>query len=85
MPFRIQLERNAEKDLDGIGTLMRRRIAERISTLSDNPRPRGCAKLQGASDLWRLRIGDYRVIYSIDEEFGLVRILYVRHRKVAYR
>jgi mRNA interferase RelE/StbE len=85
MPFRIQLERNAEKDLDRLTALVRQRITERISTLADNPRPRGCIKPQGASDLWRVRIGDYRVIYSIDDDLQLVRVDYVRHRKDAYR
>jgi mRNA interferase RelE/StbE len=85
MAFRIQLERNAEKDLDQLSALVRQRVTEGIRRLAGNPRPRGCAKLQGASDLWRIRVGDYRVIYSIDDDLALIRIGYVRHRKDAYR
>ena len=57
----------------------------RIEALSTNPRPRGCLKLQGAEALWRIRVGDYRVIYSINDEERIVDISIVRHRGDAYR
>jgi mRNA interferase RelE/StbE len=83
--YLIQVERNAEKDLDRLTVATRRRAIDRIRALARDPRPPGCVKLLYASDLWRIRFGDYRVIYSVDDERGVVRIEYVRHRKDAYR
>ncbi len=53
---------------------MARRIISRVEALATNPRPPGCVKLQGATDLWRIRVGDYRVVYSIDDTARLVDI-----------
>ena len=64
---------------------MARRIISRVETLAENPRPHGCVKLQGATDLWRIRVGDYRVIYSLSDDARLVDIRVVRHRSDAYR
>ncbi len=64
---------------------MARRIISRVEALTADPRPHGCAKLQGAADLWRIRIGDYRVVYAIDDNARLVDIRVVRHRSDAYR
>ncbi|MEI6084420.1 MAG: type II toxin-antitoxin system RelE/ParE family toxin [Verrucomicrobiota bacterium] len=50
-----------------------------------NPRPPGCKKLKGYHDLWRVRLGDYRVIYSIDDRARAVDVNAVRHRSEAYR
>jgi mRNA interferase RelE/StbE len=85
MPYRLQIERRAEKDLDRLGGRTLRRMLEGIRDLAHRPRPPGCAKLAGASDLWRIRIGDYRVIYAIDDDSRWVHVMYVRHRKDAYR
>ncbi|HEX5138271.1 MAG TPA: type II toxin-antitoxin system RelE/ParE family toxin [Planctomycetota bacterium] len=53
--------------------------------LGSDPRPAGCRKLHAADDLWRVRIGDYRVIYSIDDSKRRVDVNAVRHRSDAYR
>jgi mRNA interferase RelE/StbE len=55
-----------------------------ILELANVPRPQGCRKLVGSRDRWRIRIGDYRVIYSIEDGGQLVTVLYVRHRSEAY-
>jgi mRNA interferase RelE/StbE len=52
--------------------------------LSENPRPSGCKKLAGVVDAWRIRIGDYRVIYRVDDTASLVTVMVVRHRSRAY-
>ncbi|MCK5523835.1 MAG: type II toxin-antitoxin system RelE/ParE family toxin [Thiomargarita sp.] len=52
---------------------------------AENPYPQGCLKIQGQKNLWRIRVGDYRVIYSVYEEEKWVDIIAVRHRKKAYR
>jgi mRNA interferase RelE/StbE len=55
-----------------------------LDELESNPRPPGCQKLRGQKDSWRIRIGDYRVIYTIDDLNNVVDIIHVRHRKNAY-
>jgi len=56
-----------------------------VSALSKNPRPFGCRKLSGSENDWRIRVGDYRVIYEIADANRIVRINRVRHRKEVYR
>ena len=58
---------------------------EKIETLALNPRPTGCKKLSGAKDLWRLRVGDYRMVYKIDDARRIVDIAVIRHRRDVYR
>jgi mRNA interferase RelE/StbE len=60
-------------------------VLKRIVGLVDDPRPRQSLKLSGADSIYRLRIGDYRVIFEIDDSAELVSIMYVRHRRDAYR
>jgi mRNA interferase RelE/StbE len=61
------------------------RILRRIVNLATNARPAGCRMLTGPDPLWRIRIGDYRVLYEIQDEQRIVDILAVRHRSDAYR
>jgi len=63
----------------------RTRIMERIQKLSSNPRPHGSKKLEGPSERYRLRQGDYRVLYEIRDEVLIVAIVHVRHRRDVYR
>ncbi|MBL7718682.1 MAG: type II toxin-antitoxin system RelE/ParE family toxin [Flavipsychrobacter sp.] len=61
------------------------RIASEIDSLSDNPRPDGCKKLKGGqTDLWRIRVGNYRVVYRIDDTIYIVNVQRVGHRKDIY-
>jgi len=75
--YDILLARSARKELEGLNPPDQRRVFRR--------RPPGCRKLEGADDLWRIRIGDHRVVYSIDDTRRLVDIVAVRHRSDAYR
>ena len=61
------------------------RIVRHVEALAQQPRPPGCGKLQGASDLWRIRVGDYRVVYRIDDQTRFVDVSIIRHRKDVYR
>ena len=61
------------------------RIISRLESLARNPRPTGCTKLEGAFDLWRVRVGDYRIIYEVDDQARTVDVSVVRHRRDAYR
>jgi len=61
------------------------RVAEAISHLAANPRPHGAKKLAGKDAGWRIRVGDYRVLYDIADTVRIVRVFRVRHRREVYR
>lgn len=84
-PYAIKLTKNAERDLAGIDRSAQVRIRERIDDLGENPRPPGAKKLVGADSLWRVRIGDYRVVYSIDDGVLVVLVVRIGHRREIYR
>jgi mRNA interferase RelE/StbE len=81
---RITFARSARKELEKLPPQIAERILARIEDLSVNPRPSGSLKLKGDSNLWRVRIGDYRVVYAIDDGKS-VDICFIRHRKDIYR
>ncbi|MDO8479144.1 MAG: type II toxin-antitoxin system RelE/ParE family toxin [Candidatus Rokubacteria bacterium] len=83
--YSVVFARSARRELEQLDALIARRIISRIEALGSTPRPPGCVKLQGANDLWRIRVSDYRVIYSIDDRAHVVDISAVRHRSDAYR
>ncbi len=83
--FEIVLERAAEKDLRRLGDEVHDRVIEGISVLATNPRPPRSKKLAGSKSNWRIRVGDYRVLYEIADLVRIVRIYRVRHRRDAYR
>jgi mRNA interferase RelE/StbE len=83
--YEVHLERAAENDLKRLPTTTFHRIILQIKPLAENPRPSGCRKLTGSKNDWRIRIGDYRVFYEIDEKARAVRIMRVRHRREVYR
>ena len=83
--FEILLERSAEKDLKRLAHEIRPKVIAAIKTLGEEPRPPGCRKLVGEENDWRIRVGDYRVIYEIADEIRIVRITRIRHRKDVYR
>ena len=64
---------------------MHRRVLRAIDGLAQQPRPSGCRKLVGSEDAFRIRIGDYRVIYTLDDAVFIVAIESVRHRREVYR
>jgi len=83
--YRVLLERAAEKDLARLSFEIHDRIIVAIQALATNPRPAGCRKLAGGKQDWRIRVGDYRVIYEIADEIRVVHINCVRHRREVYR
>jgi len=83
--YEIQWKHSAEKDLRGIDRQFISRILETIDFLSGDPFPSNHRKLQGSDSSFRLRIGDYRVIYQVDIENKSIVIYHVRHRKDIYR
>ena len=85
MTYRIEVKPQAEKALARIPNPHRRRIAKAIDGLARTPRPPGCAKLAGAEDACRIRVGDYRVGYQVADKVLIVYIIRVAHRKDVYR
>jgi mRNA interferase RelE/StbE len=83
--YRVLLERGAEKDLARLSLDVHDRVIVAIRGLAVNPRPPGCRKLTGSENDWRIRVGDYRVIYEIADVIRVVRVNRVRHRREVYR
>ena len=83
--YEVEIERTAERDLSALPRALFQRIIPHLKSLADNARPPGCHKLAGSKSDWRIRIGDYRVLYEIDDRRKLVRIFRVRHRREVYR
>lgn len=84
MPYEIRLKRSAEKELDQLEASVRDRIERRLLQLEAVPFPAGAKRLQG-NDRFRLRIGDYRVLYTIDHKKRVIEVVAVGHRKEVYR
>jgi len=83
--YRIEFKRSAKKELAAVDPSMRQRIANAIDALASDPRPAGCTKMAGFEQAWRIRIGDYRVVYEITDEVLLVLVVAVAHRREVYR
>jgi mRNA interferase RelE/StbE len=84
-PYSIAFARSARKELEKLPRQIAARVLEKISALAVTPRPGGSLKLKGDENLWRIRIGDYRVIYEIDDAMRSIDVSIVRHRKDVYR
>ena len=83
--YSITIARSVQKELESLNHPMVKKIFTKLESLAQHPRPVGSVKLQGHNDLWRIRVGDYRVIYSIDDHRRSVDINRIRHRKDAYK
>ena len=82
--YEIVFARSARRELESLGARIVERVLHKIEGLRTEPRPPGCRKLVGRNHVWRIRIGDHRVVYSVDDERRLVDINAVRHRSKAY-
>ena len=83
-PYSIRLKASVEKDLRRLARDVLRRVLKRIDELGEDPFPRQAVRLSGAERLFRVRVGDYRIIYEVDTKTRVVTVQYVRHRAVAY-
>ena len=84
-PYEIAFQPSVEKDLRKLSGENRDRILTRIEALAQNPLPAQVIKLKGTEGLYRIRVGDYRIIYEIDPAEHSILIHYVRHRRDVYR
>lgn len=85
MRYSIFLRPAVLRDLKSFPEKLRQRVEAAIDRLAENPRPHGARKLAGFDDEWRLRVGDYRVLYVIDDVLKRVTVARVAHRSEAYR
>ena len=83
--YSVLFSSSADKALQKLPEKAQQRITLAVSGLADDPRPVGCVKMQGEENLWRIRVGDYRAIYTIEDKKLIVLVLRVAHRKDAYR
>ena len=84
MNYTVILSRSARKQLERFSGETEKRILAKLSELESNPRPPGCKKLKNR-DAWRVRIGDYRVIYEIHDKILQVIVVTVGHRREVYQ
>jgi mRNA interferase RelE/StbE len=82
--YEVRAKASAEREMDAVPHGAFGRLSKKILSLESAPRPRGCKKLGGREE-YRLRVGAYRVLYTIDDARRVVEIVAVRHRKDAYR
>jgi mRNA interferase RelE/StbE len=85
MSYTVIVPKPVQKQLDALPNVVRNRVIERIALLAEDPQPPGEIKLKGYENSYRIRIGDDRVIYEINEKDCIVLLLRCRHRKDVYR
>jgi mRNA interferase RelE/StbE len=82
--YSVELKPSARKELERLPAKMIERIFPKLEALGDEPRPDGCRKLKGGQQEWRIRVGEYRVVYTIDDAKLRVSVTRIRHRSDAY-
>ena len=85
MTYRIELTPAARRDLAALSHEVLRRIDAHIRALAQNPHPPGAKKLQGSEGFFRIRVGDYRVIYMVERHQLIIVIVRIGHRRAVYR
>jgi mRNA interferase RelE/StbE len=83
--YQLRLANSAQKDLDKLQGNLWERVSEAIRELGETPRPPGTIKLRGGLSIYRIRVGDYRILYEINDSTDTVLILRVKHRREVYR
>lgn len=84
MPFKVLVERNAEKDFRKTPKIIQKRIIPIIAKLKNDPRPLNVRKISGSENYYRIRVNDYRIVYEINDKEKEINIFRIRHRKEAY-
>jgi mRNA interferase RelE/StbE len=83
--YQIEIKTSAKKELARLPRQIAEKVVERIKWLADNPRPDGCKKLRGEDSVYRIRVGDYRVVYSIVDQYLIIEVIRIRHRREVYK
>lgn len=82
--YKISIKKSAQKELQQISPPYNQKIVEAIDALAENPRPEGIKKLKG-EEAYRIRVADYRVVYTIEDIIQIIEVQRIRHRKDAYK
>lgn len=85
LTYTIIFARSARKELECLDQTIALRVLEKIEALPLDPRPTGCKKLSGQNSLWRIRVGNSRVVYAINDKDRLIDITIIRHRNNVYK
>lgn len=85
MAYTVLLRPAAERDSQKLPATIRSRVVTTLFALEQNPRPQGVVKLAGSPDRWRIRVGDYRILFEIDDPAQTVLVLRIAHRRDVYR
>jgi len=85
LAYRVELTPRAQRDFKALDGSVRGRIKQRIESLAENPYPQGIKKIEGEDELYRLRAGDYRILYQVKGKVLLVLIVGIGHRRDIYR
>jgi mRNA interferase RelE/StbE len=85
LSYTLQLKPAAHRQLEKLPRDVQRRVAARIDRLRNDPFPPGCKKLDAIPGAWRIRVGDYRVIYQVHRDILLVLVVTIGHRREVYR
>lgn len=85
MAYRVEIKQSAQKEIAALPRRDQRRVVAAIEGLAEEPRPSGVRKLSGEDDRYRIRVGEYRVVYEIADKQLIVWVIRVRHRKDVYR
>jgi mRNA interferase RelE/StbE len=82
--YAVELKPSARKELDSLPDTVLARVIDKIESLARDPRPAGCKKLKGYKDQWRVRIGDWRAVYIVNDATRVVSVTRVAHRSKVY-
>ena len=82
--YAVDIKPSARKELENLSDRLIARLLPKIEGLAANPRPSGCKKLRGYKDLWRIRIGDYRIVYIVDDDHKMLSVTRIAHRRDVY-
>lgn len=85
MSYAVILSKATQKQVDGLSQEIRERVVEKLQSLEDEPRPNGVVKLKGAENEYRVRVGDYRIRYRIEDATQTILVVQCDHRKDVYR
>lgn len=84
-PYRVQIARRAIKSIQALSRKEQQRVRAAIDLLSQTPRPPGCVAMAGEEHAYRVRVGNYRIVYEVHEGVLLVQVVRVGHRRDVYR
>ncbi len=82
--YSVEVKPRARQELEALPSKVLTRVVQKLESLGNTPRPAGCKKLKGYKDQWRVRVGDWRVVYIIDDDAKLISITRIAHRREVY-